>query len=432
MMNEFLTEDTKAIILLCGVFGKDQSSKPLSLTEYSSLVRWLLSAKLRPGDLLQKENISEAAKGAGLDIQRLEALLGRGVQLGFAVEEWQRNGIWIISRSDADYPARYKKHLKDKAPPLLFGVGNRALLSGGGLGIVGSRNVDQSGETFTRQAAELCAYNRMPVVSGGARGVDQISMNAALDAGGVTIGVLAENLLKKSVERKNRQAIADGRLLLISPYHPNARFTVGTAMARNKLIYAMADFGLVVSAEHKKGGTWAGAQEELKRENALPVFVRTGNDIPQGNSKLIDIGAIPWPDYVDRDTFLSQLQELAANSRSQQKQPKRNLSIFDLHTARKTPPEDKVSPAKVPAEDKPAVAGPEVKHLECPPTVYQAVLPVILNKLKRPTTAEELADTLDVNKTQLNAWLKKAVEEKKVRKLSKPVRYQKTGSGLQV
>ncbi|NOZ52308.1 MAG: hypothetical protein GXP08_04050 [Gammaproteobacteria bacterium] len=108
--------------------------------------------------------------GSGIAKQRLESLLGRGVQLGFAVEEWQRSGIWIISRSDADYPVRYKKYLKDKAPPLLFGVGNRSLLRGGGLGIVGSRNVDQEGETFTCQVAELCAYNQMPVVSGGARG----------------------------------------------------------------------------------------------------------------------------------------------------------------------------------------------------------------------------------------------------------------------
>ena len=137
MMNDFLTEDTKTIILLCGFFGKDRSKKPLSLTEYSSLVRWLIRVKMRPGDLLQKENIAEASMGSGIDKEHLESLLGRGVQLGFAVEEWQRNGIWIISRSDADYPARYKKHLKDKAPPLLFGVGNRSLLNGGGLGIVG-------------------------------------------------------------------------------------------------------------------------------------------------------------------------------------------------------------------------------------------------------------------------------------------------------
>ena len=47
MMNEFLTEDTKAIILLCGVFGEGSSEKPLSLAEYSSLVRWLIEVKMR-------------------------------------------------------------------------------------------------------------------------------------------------------------------------------------------------------------------------------------------------------------------------------------------------------------------------------------------------------------------------------------------------
>ncbi len=427
MMNDFLTEDTKAIILLCGVFGKDRSEKPLSLAEYSSLVRWLIEVKMRPGDLLQKDTIHEASMDSGIDKQRLESLLCRGVQLGFAVEEWQRNGIWIISRSDADYPARYKKHLKDKAPPLLFGVGNRSLLKGGGLGIVGSRNVDQAGEAFTRQIAELCAYNRMPVVSGGARGVDQISMNAALEAGGVTIGILAENLLKKSVERSARKAIADGRLLLLSPYHPNARFTVGTAMGRNKLIYAMSDYGLVVSAEHKKGGTWAGAEEELKRENALPVFVRTGNDVPQGNSKLLDLGAIACPDSIDRNNFIQQLHDLVVNA--QENRLKKNPSLFDFQTAQETVPAEEPPPATEVEEETTPIAEPEpvveaeAKTPDCPASIYQAVLPVILNKLDSPATAEELADILDVNKTQLNAWLKKVVEDGYARKLSRPVRY---------
>lgn len=435
-MNDFLTEDTKAIILLCGVFGKDHSEKPLSLAEYSSLVRWLIDVKMRPVDLLQKDTIHEASMGSGIDKQRLESLLGRGVQLGFAIEEWQRNGIWIISRSDADYPARYKKHLKDKAPPLLFGVGNRTLLKGGGLGIVGSRNVDQAGEAFTRQAAEHCAYNRMPVVSGGARGVDQISMNAALEAGGVTIGILAENLLKKSVERSARQAIADGRLLLLSPYHPNAHFTVGTAMGRNKLIYAMSDYGLVVSTEHKKSGTWAGAEEELKRENALPVFVRIGNDTPQGNSKLLDLGAIAWPDLIDRNNFRQQLSDLAVNA--QENRPKKNPSLFDFQAAQETVPAEEPPPANEVEEGKKPIAEPEpnveaeAKTPDCPASIYQAVLPVILNKLDSPATAEELAYTLDVNKTQLNTWLKKAVDENKIIKMPKPVRYRKAESGIQV
>ncbi|MGF1613817.1 MAG: hypothetical protein ACFCVA_07835 [Gammaproteobacteria bacterium] len=39
-------------------------------------------------------------------------------------------------------------------------------------------------------------------------------------------------------------------------------------------------------------------------------------------------------------------------------------------------------------------------------------------------TPEELAELFDLNKTQVNAWLKRALTEKKVRKLSKPVRYE--------
>ena len=428
MKNGFLTEDTKAILMLCGVFGKGHSPKPLSLKEYSSLVRWLIQEKMRPGDLLQKDTIQEASMGSGIDKQRLESLLGRGVQLGLAVEEWQRNGIWVLSRSDADYPTRYKRHLKEKAPPLLFGVGNRSLLKGGGIGIVGSRNVDHEGEAFTRQAAELCACNRMPVVSGGARGVDQISMNAALEAGGVTIGILADNLLKKSVERSARQAIADGRLLLLSPYHPNARFTVGTAMGRNKLIYAMSDYGLVVSAEYKKGGTWAGAEEELKRKKALPIFVRTGNCVPQGNSKLLDLGAIAWPDSIDRNNFRQQLHDLAVNA--QENRPKEQPTFFDLPMAQETVSAEEPPPAADFVEEKPTTSEPEpvvdieAKTLECPASIYQAVLPVILNKLDRPATTAELAGILDVNKTQLNAWLKKAVAEGFVKKLNRPVRYE--------
>jgi len=438
MMNDFLTEDTnltedtKAIILLCGVFGKDRTEKPLSLTEYSSLVRWLIEMKIRPGDLLQKQDNTAASMASGIDKQRLETLLGRGVQLGFAVEEWQRNGIWIISRSDADYPSRYKKHLKDKAPPLLFGVGQRSLLSGGGLAIVGSRNVDQVGEAFTRQVAEFCAYNHMPVVSGGARGVDQISMNAALEAGGITIGVLAENLLRKSLERSARHAISDGRLLLLSPYHPSARFTVGTAMGRNKLIYAMSDYGLVVSAEHKKGGTWAGATEELKREKPLPVFVRLGNDAPKGNSKLLDLGATPWPEWSDRDTFKQTLDELAVES--VEYRPEKTPDLFDFQTAQETVSDEELPQATEAVPDNPAISEPkpavepEIKTPECPASIYQAVLPVILDKLDRPATTGELAETLGVNKTQLNAWLKNAVGENKIIKLSKPVRYQRAES----
>ncbi len=418
-MENGLTNDTKAIILLCGALGKGSSVKPLTQVEYTRLVQWLIHENMRPADLLNYNEINIAAAGCRVEADRLKALLGRGVQLGFAVEEWQQKGIWIISRSDEDYPKRLKKHLKDKAPPLLFGVGNRALLQGGGLAIVGSRNVDSKGAEFTKKTAELCAFNSLPVVSGGARGVDQIAMSSSLDAGGTTIGILADSLLKKSLERQSRNAINDKRLLLISPYHPNARFTVGTAMGRNKLIYSMSDYGLVVSAEYNKGGTWSGAKEELSRDQPVTVFSRQGDNVPKGNMRLLELGAIPWPEKIEKANFLQQVSDLSQNNREQNKPV--NISIYDLMdqeplTVSEPMPDEQKSTTYVKSETNESQKD----------AIYQAVLPVILEHLEQAALPEELADKLDVAKSQLNKWLKKAVEEGKIKKLLKPVRYQAT------
>ena len=63
--------------------------------------------------------------------------------------------------------------------------------------------------------------------------------------------------------------------MLATPYLPHASFNVGMAMARNKLIYALSDFGLVIASDAEKGGTWAGAEEGLKA-GWVPVFVVDG------------------------------------------------------------------------------------------------------------------------------------------------------------
>ena len=66
-------------------------------------------------------------------------------------------------------------------------------------------------------------------------------------------------------------------------------------MGRNKLIYGLADWACVVSADTRKGGTWAGAEEELRRQPHVPVFVRIEEDPPPGNQMLLEIGALPFP-----------------------------------------------------------------------------------------------------------------------------------------
>jgi predicted Rossmann fold nucleotide-binding protein DprA/Smf involved in DNA uptake len=421
-----MSESAKVILLLCGHLGGPSDADPLDQRGYNQVVRWLLDHKLRPADLLSPEHTPELARGTGLDEQRLSSLLKRGVKLGFAVEKWNQSGIWVLCRSDPDYPARFKTHLKEKAPPVLFGTGERSLLAGGGLAVVGSRNVDAEGEVFAREVAAWCARGGLPVVSGGAKGVDQIAMSSALEAGGTVVGILADTLLKRSVSSDARYALSDGRLLLLSPYHPEAGFNVGNAMGRNKLIYALADYGLVVSADHNKGGTWEGATEELKRTPSRPVFVRLTGCIPKGNQKLVELGAIAFPSFHNNKNP-AELLSSAAIAWSHKPQAS-ELPLFDhVKTAPRKPSEVCETPpvttqiqtehvaSSKPDRDSPATVVPE--------SIYAAVLPVLIAALDKPLSVEEIASRLDESKAPMQKWLKRAVEEKKIRKLNKPVRY---------
>ncbi|MEB3175211.1 MAG: DNA-processing protein DprA [Cyanobacteriota bacterium] len=298
-MSDFnsLSADTQAVLLLCAQFGvKNQDNlKSLTLKEYNLLTQLLQQQQLRPGDLLNRDLIHglNSHLNANLDPERIQALLNRGALLALKVEEWTNQGLWILSRGDDDYPQRLKLKLRYQAPPLLYGIGNLELLKSGGLAIVGSRNIEQEEVDYTAHVGQLCSKYGITIVSGGAKGVDQAAMLSAIEAEGTSIGVVANDLAKFATTKHYRDAIRENQLVLISPYDPQARFQVGNAMGRNKLIYALADQALVVCAAYQSGGTWAGAVEELKREQACPLWVRVSEATPLGNQGLLDLGAKP-------------------------------------------------------------------------------------------------------------------------------------------
>ena len=150
----------------------------------------------------------------------------------------------------------------------------------------------QCGTAFAQEVGRKAAAARVPVVSGGARGTDRLAMGAALEAGGIAFGVLADSLERTVRQPDLRQLLLDGQLVLLTPYAPTAGFSVGAAMGRNKVIYGLADFAVVVSSDFQTGGTWAGAVEALKA-GWCPVFARDGEEVPKGNRELLKLGAAP-------------------------------------------------------------------------------------------------------------------------------------------
>ena len=117
-------------------------------------------------------------------------------------------------------------------------------------------------------------------------------MFGALEKEGGSVGVLANDLARAVVSKKYRNYISSGQLTLITPYGPDAGFSVGNAMGRNKLIYVLSDIAVVVHSG-TDGGTWAGAQENLKKD-WVPLFVLdAGENTAVGNRQLINAGGHP-------------------------------------------------------------------------------------------------------------------------------------------
>lgn len=309
-MSSQLTDETRAVLLLTSPLiagGGGQSSGKVTRLNGREFTQVAAAVGRidEPLGVLQSqrgEDVIEALVSAGEFTtefgDRIRSLLRRGFSMATAVESWHRAGIRVTSMFDSGYPINLLDRLGKQAPPVIYSYGQIATLDEGWLAIQGSRNASDAELEFASEVgATVADYGRV-VVSGGARGIDRAGMSGALNAGGSAVGVLVESLTKHARSFETRSFIESGDLTLFTPYDPDARFTVGNAMARNKLIFALAQHSLIAAAEIGRGGTWSGATEELKRRSsgrsATPIYVPTQREEPWA-SKLLDKGALRWP-----------------------------------------------------------------------------------------------------------------------------------------
>jgi predicted Rossmann fold nucleotide-binding protein DprA/Smf involved in DNA uptake len=430
------------------ISGRSEPSPDLLTPgEYKRLARHLHQLSSEPADLLsgEAEEILRNSQSV-VDAARLKRLLARGFALSQAIERWQSRAIWVVSRADPDYPQRVRERLKDDRPAVLYGCGERTILDTGGLAVVGSRDVDDVLIEYTQGIGRLAAKSRKTLVSGGARGIDQAAMRGALEAGGKVSGVMADSLEKAAMNRENRSLLMDGQLVLVSPYDPGAGFNVGNAMQRNKLIYALADAALVVNSDLEKGGTWAGAVEQLDKLRFGPIYVRSDGRPNEALAALQRKGALPWPNPVDADGFINALENApVAESPAEQQTQMTLVPSSDTVTADPKPvitPEvieqpigepsgsaEAEAPAVTPTAPLPtAPSGAEtVKPDEQTPAslmvakpadaLFSAAKQSILRVLESPKKAREIADELRVTETQTKTWLGLLVEAGAIEKI---------------
>lgn len=380
-MIDSTSDNTKAVLLLCAplLIGKNTPMVDLlKPTEYNLLAKWLHEHQWQPADLIA-ENARAIIQACPVVMpERLSTLLGRGFQLSQALDQWASRSIWVISRSDATYPKRFKERLGKDAPALLYACGNPDLAEQGGLAVVGSRKVTDELLTYTRNIGEKSASQQEQIISGGAKGVDLTAMLGALAVGGNVVGVLADSLSRVSVQRELRQGLMENRLLLLSHVDPNASFNVGMAMQRNKYIYALADQALVVNADLRKGGTWAGADEQLIKYQFVPVYVRAIGEPSPALTALQAMGA-------KRYEMPDEAPSMSTNTAT--------LDLFDAPTDTLVASQ----PIKTPNQ-------PEIASLA--DQLFDHASALILQQLSsQPRREKELAALLGLVSTQVKQWL---------------------------
>lgn len=293
------TDDAQATILLVSRIASDGTS-PLTALQF-----WKLVTDVgHPGALLGMTADDLMSAGLAADMAgRVVGLLARATAMAFALERLDQSGIATLTPFDDGYPQRLRTSLGPKAPAVLHAAGALELLNEGGVGVVGSRNVSDKGAQVAAALGRQAVSINVSLISGAARGVDQLAMNAAFEAGGDVIGVPAHSLSRTLRASSVRRAIHDGRTVLCTPYAPNAPFSVGQAMGRNKLIYALSDVTVAVAADKGSGGTWSGATEAMKGRYCRVAVWRGPGEGP-GNEALDGMGAIPISDTSELQNIL--------------------------------------------------------------------------------------------------------------------------------
>ena len=225
---------------------------------------------------------------------------------GVAAQEAERDGaereIVVLHPLHPAFPRRIRERREAlPLPALLYAAGSLPLLERPAVAVVGRRDAGSAALAAAGDLAARLAAAGVSVVSGHAAGIDAAAHAGALGNGGTTIMVPAEGLGRYRARPELRGLMTDANALLLSPFPPQASWTAFQAMARNKVVAALADAMVVVvsgaerDASGRMSGSFDAALAALKL--GIPLFAGSPSSfspVPAGNEELLRRGAVAW------------------------------------------------------------------------------------------------------------------------------------------
>lgn len=220
-------------------------------------------------------------------------------------DELQRKGIRFVMLSDADYPQR----LRDIPDPPwgLFVKGRLPDENCLSVAVIGARDCSEYGKFVADGIGRELGQRGVQVISGMARGIDGISQEAALQAGGTSFGVLGcgVDVCYPASNRELYDKLCEqGGILSVHP--PGTEARPQHFPPRNRIVSGLADALVVVEARGKSGTliTVDMALEQGREVYAVPG--RVTDRLSDGCNRLIEQGAGV---FLTPEDFLRELEE---------------------------------------------------------------------------------------------------------------------------
>ena len=222
------------------------------------------------------EKISQAAKSSALE-KELELLA--------------KHRVTPLAMGESGYPEAITA--LDGMPPLLYLAGEYTPADHRGVAIVGSREPTPYGRRVAQRLATGLARAGLTVVSGLARGIDGVAHEAALEAGGRTLAVLANGLSgiypPEHADLATRICRSGG---LLSEHQMGQKPQAGLFPSRNRLISGLSLAVIVVEAQAKSGTLHTATHAAEQGRPLLAVPGPIDSPLSEGCHKLLREGAM--------------------------------------------------------------------------------------------------------------------------------------------
>lgn len=269
---------------------------------------------IRAGQLLERFGSPQAVYEAGVSgwkeilSDSVAEYMDRQKKSGALQEEYRQleeKQIRLVLREEPEFPEKLRK-IPD--PP--YGIFYRGILPESmqpSIAVIGARECSEYGRFVAEELGRYLGSRKIQVISGMARGIDGVSQQAALSAGGVSFGVLGcgVDICYPSQNRGlyEQLQVSGG---LISTYAPGIQPMPAFFPPRNRIVSGLSDAVIVIEARRKSGTL---ITVDMALEQGKDVYVVPGritDRLSDGCNRLLTQGAGV---FLSPESFLEEFLE---------------------------------------------------------------------------------------------------------------------------